>query len=386
MRYLSATSIFSGKEYLPSDSVLVLSKNNTIIDITTNTHIDTGNIEFYDGILCPGFVNTHCHLELSHLKTKIKQGTGIVDFGLEVIKQRNVIPEEEQVELMLEADKLMQNEGIVAVGDISNTSLSISTKCKSILFYHTFIELIALNPARANSVFNSGQELLQEYKKHNLSASLAPHAPYSVSYDLIKLITDFCSELNIPTSIHNQESIAENNFFLTKTGDYLRLYQTLNLPLDFFNATNKSSLLSIISSINKNTPTLLVHNTFSSLEDINIAQNTLNHLYWCICANANLYIEKSLPDLTKFTDQNCKLTIGTDSLASNHSLSVINEINTILTHQANTSLELVLKAATFNGAEFLGIENSYGSFETGKRPGINLITQKNKTYGVKKLG
>lgn len=386
MRYLSATSIFSGKEYLPSDSVLVLSENNTIIDITTNTHIDTGNIEFYDGILCPGFVNTHCHLELSHLKTKIKQGTGIVDFGLEVIKQRNFIPEEEQVELMLEADKLMQNEGIVAVGDISNTSLSISTKCKSILFYHTFIELIALNPARANSVFNSGQELLQEYKKHNLSASLAPHAPYSVSYDLIKLITDFCSELNIPTSIHNQESIAENNFFLTKTGDYLRLYQTLNLPLDFFNATNKSSLLSIISSINKNTPTLLVHNTFSSLEDINIAQNTLNHLYWCICANANLYIEKSLPDLTKFTEQNCKLTIGTDSLASNHSLSVINEINTILTHQANTSLELILKAATFNGAEFLGIENSYGSFEIGKRPGINLITQKNKTYGVKKLG
>lgn len=385
MRYLSATSIFSGKEYLPSNTVLVLSENNTITDIITNTQVDAGNIEFYDGILCPGFINTHCHLELSHLKNKIQQGTGIVDFGLEVIKQRNCIPEEEQIELMLEVDKLMQNEGIVAVGDISNTSLSISAKSKSKLFYHTFIELIALNPARANSVFNSGQELLNEYKKNNLSASLAPHAPYSASYELIKLITDLCSVSSSPTSIHNQESKAENDFFLTKTGDYLRLYQTLNLAIDFFYATNKSSLLSFIPNINKNTPTLLVHNTFSSMDDIRVAQQSHNHLYWCICSNANLYIEKSLPEITKFTEQNCKLTIGTDSLASNHSLSIINEINTILTHQPNTSLEVILKAATFNGAEFLGIDNIYGSFEIGKQPGVNLITQKDKTYEVKKL-
>lgn len=385
MRYLSATSIFSGKEYLPSNTVLVLSENNTITDVITNTHVDAGNIEFYDGILCPGFINTHCHLELSHLKNKIKQGTGIVDFGLEVIKQRNFIPEEEQIELMLEADKLMQNEGIVAVGDISNTSLSISAKIKSKLFYHTFVEVIALNPARASIVFNSGQELLKQYKNHNLTASLAPHAPYSASYELIKLITDLCSESSSPTSIHNQESKAENDFFLTKTGDYLRLYQTLNLAIDFFYATNKSSLLSIIPNINKNTPTLLVHNTFSSMDDIHVAQQSHNHLYWCICSNANLYIEKSLPEITKFTAQNCKLTIGTDSLASNHSLSIINEINTILKHQPNTSLEVMLKAATFNGAEFLGIDNIYGSFEIGKQPGLNLITEKDKTYEVKKL-
>ena len=385
MRYISAEQIFSGKEYLPTNTVLVVNDNGLIEDITIKENVEFVNIEHFEGIICPGFINTHCHLELSHLKNLIKQQTGIVDFGLAVIKHRNDFLMELQQEAMRLADKEMQTQGIVAVGDISNTNESIKIKQESNLYYHTFVELISLNPERANLVFDTGKQLLSEYIKAQLSASLAPHAPYSASLELIKKITDDCFQLNKPTSIHNQESKTENEFFNSKTGDYLRLYETIKISIDYFKATGTSSLQTIISSLNQKVNTLLVHNTFSSKEDIEIAKNVHQQLYWCLCPNANLYIENTLPDINLLNSNGCTLTIGTDSLASNSNLSIIDEINTILKHQPNSSLELLLNAATYNGAKFLGLENQYGILDRNKKCGINLIEGQPGNYSVKKL-
>ena len=385
MRYITATQIFSGIEYLPSDTLLVVNDNGFIEDITVKENIKSNTIEHFEGIICPGFVNTHCHLELSHLNNIIKQHIGIVDFGLGVMKHRNDFSIEIQEEAMHLADKEMQKQGIIAVGDISNTNSSIKAKLQSDLYYHTFVELIALNPERADLVFESGKKLLNEYISHNLSASIAPHAPYSTSRELIKKITDNCHQLNKPSSIHNQESQAENEFFNFKTGDYLRLYETINVSIDYFKASGKSSLQTIVSSFNNNVNTLLVHNTFSSKNDIDSALKQHQHLFWCLCPNANLYIENTLPDINLLVSNSCKLTIGTDSLASNSQLSLIGEINTILKHQPNTSLEVLLNAATYNGAKFLGIENQFGLLEKGKKCGINLIEGKTKNYSVRKL-
>jgi len=218
-----------------------------------------------------------------------------------------------------------------------------------------------------------------------LLSSLASLGPYSNSLELIKKISNDCFELNKPTSIHNQESKAENDFFSTKTGDYLRLYETINIPINYFKATGKSSLQTIISSFNKEVNTLLVHNTFTSKEDIEIVQKTHPQLYWCLCPNANLYIENTLPNIVLLNANNCILTLGTDSLASNSQLSIIDEINTILRHHPAISLDTLLQAATYNGAQFLGIENQFGLIEKNRNSGINLIGGYSGNYSVKKL-
>lgn len=385
MRFITANRVFSGKEFLANDTVLVLNDKNGIHDIISSDNLEKSAIEHFNGIICPGFINTHCHLELSHLKGIIKPHTGIVDFGLSVIKNRNELPIEFQQEAMQQADKEMQEQGIVAVGDISNTLNSIDVKKNSNLYYHTFIELIALNPERANSVFNDGVTLATEFEIHHLSNSLAPHAPYSASLELIAEITNACKFQKKPTSIHNQESKAENDFFKYKKGDYLRLYETLNIPIDYFKVTSKSSLQSVIENFNKEVNTLLVHNTFTNKEDVKIAQKLHSKLFWCLCPNANLYIENTLPDITLLNIGDCILTLGTDSLASNSKLSIIDEINCIINHQPQISLEILLKAATYNGAQFLGIDNEFGLLEKNKNSGINLIEGNSGNYSVKKL-
>ena len=385
MRFISATQLFSGKDFLDPDAVLVLNDNQTIDATISSNEVDVTKIEHFDGIICPGFINAHCHLELSHLKNAIPKHTGIVDFGLEIIKQRNVMPEGMQIEWMQQADADMFNEGIVAVGDISNTSLSIQPKSNSKLKYHTFVELIGLNPEKANIVFDAGRQILTQFIIKDLACSFAPHAPYSVSPLLIQYISQMCAETETPTCIHNQESEAENAFFKTKTGDYLRLYNVLKLTLDFFKATEKSSLESVLPYFNKNLKTQLVHNTFSSQHDVDFANKLHSNLFWCLCPNANLYIENTLPNIDALFKSNCTLTIGTDSLASNTNLSIINEINCILKHKPVIPLKTLLRAATYNGAQILGLENSLGSFEKDKKPGINLLQKKSTHYSITKI-
>ena len=165
----------------------------------------------------------------------------------------------------------------------------------------------------------------------------------------------------------------------------MRLYETIGLSIDYFNASGKSSLQTIITSLNNKVNTLLVHNTFSNKNDIEDVKKTHQQLFWCLCPNANLYIENTLPNISLLNANNCTLTLGTDSLASNHQLSIIEEINTILKHQPDISFETLLKAATYNGAQFLGIENEFGLLEKNKKSGLNLIEGTEGEYSVKKL-
>lgn len=385
MRFISATQLFSGKEFLPQNSVIVLNDKGKITDITTKESIEELNIECFEGIICPGFINAHCHLELSHLKGMIPKYTGIVDFGLGVIKHRNDKSIDEQIDIMKDADREMHQNGIVAVGDICNGNTSISVKQHSSIYYHSFIELIALNPERANQVFINGLSIKHEFKNAQLTSSLAPHAPYSCSTELIKKIANDCFAANLPTTIHNQESKAENDFFISKTGDYVRLYKELSLNIDFFDATDSTSLKSVIEFFNRNINVLLVHNSFTNQDDLSFATKTHSNLFWCLCAQANEYIERTMPPINLLFQNNCKLTLGTDSLASNNQLSIIEEINLLQQTHPDVLLEDLLKAATYNGADYLKIHDKFGLITTNKTPGINLITGNKGHCKVKRL-
>jgi cytosine/adenosine deaminase-related metal-dependent hydrolase len=385
MRYISAKQIFSGQSFLPSNTVIVLNDKNVVIDLIDKQQVNIEQTEHYNGIISPGFINTHCHLELSHLKNKISQKTGIVNFALDIIKNRNNINSELQLEAINNADQHMYEQGIVAVGDISNTTISLSKKKESAIYYHTFVELIGLNPEKADSIFEYGLDLTRQFTESHLSNSMVAHAPYTVSKELIERITNSCSQEKKPTSIHNQESVSENNFFISKRGDILNLYADLNIPIDFFNPTSKTSLQSILNVLNTDINTLLVHNTFTNAQDIEIANQIHKHLFWCLCPNANLYIENTLPNIELLLEMNCNLTLGTDSLASNADLSIIDEINTIKKYYPAIAIETLLQMATYNGAKFLGIENTFGSIKINTACGLNLITENRGLFEVKKL-
>lgn len=378
-----AKQLFTGTEMLNQDWVLVASQEGFIEDIIRYDAYDT-DIEFFEeGIITPGFINCHCHLELSHLKGKIEEGSGMVDFILQIIGKRCSYKEFLQ-DAIKAADYEMENGGIVAVGDICNTTDTIAVKQQSKLYYHNFIEVSGFSPTIAKERYN---QLVQVYEAFETTFpgqnSLVPHAPYSVSDKLFELVKKFSN--NKILSIHNQESEAENPFLSNKTGDFLRLYQMLNIDISFFKPTGKTSLQSVLQHL-KNNNTILVHNGYITDDDIKkieLINNTQQIQFWfCFCVLANRYIQNLLPHETLI--QNCSnhVVIGTDSLASNHSLSMLHELQFLHQQYPNVSIEHLLKAATHNGAKALGVDNLFGNLIKQKKPGIMLLKNLDSIYNL----
>jgi cytosine/adenosine deaminase-related metal-dependent hydrolase len=222
-------------------------------------------------------------------------------------------------------------------------------------------------------MFEFGLTILKLLNSFGLKGSLAPHAPYSTSVELIDAIAKYDKENNFPFSIHNQETEHETKFFFGQENDFKKLYDFLKLDISWFKAPGCSSLMSYIETI-KDQKAILVHNTFSDKQDLELAAK--KNCFFCFCPNANLYIENKLPDYNLFKNYTNTICFGTDSLASNGQLDLLSEANIIL-QNSNFSLEAVLQMLTFNGADALAIADDFGQLHVGKNAGLNLLDHTN---------
>ena len=266
-----ATQLFTGTELLEDQLVLITTKDGTIEAIVGIE--DAGDdIQSFEGIITPGFVNAHCHLELSHMKDMIPAHTGLQEFVKQIVSLRKV--EEHVIEEAIEkAEAEMLANGIVAVGDISNTLDTLAQKAKHNLAYYTFVELYDLDPTRAQDKMMAGLENQKAFEENCIRASLVPHAPYSVTHNLWKLLADHFGLHTI--SMHNQETPDENDFFKTKTGSFLGMYERTKVNLDFFEATGLSSLQSVLPIFKNAAASILVHNSFTDAADIAAVKNEM---------------------------------------------------------------------------------------------------------------
>ena len=282
---------------------------------------------------------------------------------------------EEILDAIERAGREMYENGIVAVGDISNKLDTKAHKESSPIRYYTFVEMFDfLQNEGAQKTFNMYKQVYNgQSDAGGNRKSCVPHAPYTVSPRLFSLLQEANADNDITVSIHNQETEHEDHFFLHKTGGFVEFYKSFGFPLNHFEATGKTSIHYALQQMNPHCRTLFVHNTMTGPEDIRAAHSWSDKVYWATCANANLYIENRMPCYQHFLDEGARMTIGTDSLTSNWQLSVLEEMKTIARFQSYVPFETLLRWATLNGAEALGFEKDLGSIEAGKKPGLNLL-------------
>jgi len=363
---------------LGQDHVLITDEHGKIEEIINSK--DAGDdVQQFEGVLSPGFINCHCHLELSHMKGLIPEETGLVDFVFKVVNERH-FPDEEILDAISKAEDEMLANGIVAVGDICNNTLTLPQKQKQNIAYYNFIEVSGWMPSVSQVRFERSlgvYHFFEESQKLKVKSqnSLSPHAPYSVSNELWDLISPHFE--NKTVTIHNQETNFEDLLFEKGEGGFTRMYDMMKMDTSFFKPTGKSSLQSYLHKLEKAKQVLLVHNTFTKEEDVVFASQESEvgsqKLFYCLCINANQYIEKATPPVDMLRKNNCQLVIGTDSLAGNWSLSVLDELKTITKHFPSIPLTGLLQWATINGAKALQMEDVLGSFEKGKQPGVLIL-------------
>lgn len=323
------------------------------------------------GILCPGFVNAHCHLELSHLAGKIPRHTGMVGFILALQKVRATVSDADRHAAILTAAQQMWDLGIQAVGDICNGTESLAAKkSHPQMTWHNFIELFGSNPEHADSLVERGQSVASEFGE--LPTSLTPHAPYSVSEALKTHLYKVAEGNNSLLSIHLLESKEEVQLFTTQDGPFLDFYRLIGQE---FQAAAYPDPLSYMQ---KDLPeaasgVIWVHNTEMNAEQVERAIHQSGPTPWlCLCPKANAFIHDQLPPQSVFGRPELakQICIGTDSLAGNDTLDLLEEIKTLQVHWHEIATATLLNWATLNGAKALGFDQTLGSFAPGKNPGI----------------
>lgn len=371
----TADIIYDGLGGAHTDTVLIMD-GEKVVGLESMADHDAATVDTMQGILLPGLINTHCHLELSHMKGVAPTGTGLLAFLNTVVNYRNVA--QEQIDAAIAAgDEEMQREGIVACGDISNKVDTAAVKGASPIRYYTFVEMFDFMQPHmtAGTIAQYKAVHAEQADQGGNRKSYVPHAPYTVSPELFDYIKK-SNDQQATVSIHNQETQHENDLFVAKKGGFADWYAGFDFKLDHFEATGQPSIQYALAHLNPDQRNLLVHNTMSTPADIASAHAWSDHIYWATCANANLYIENRLPDYTAFIEADARMTIGTDSLTSNWQLSIWEEIKTIRRYASYVPLELLTRWACHNGAAALGMDDELGSFEIGKSPGINLVSCK----------
>jgi cytosine/adenosine deaminase-related metal-dependent hydrolase len=371
MKRFSAQYIFTNSGPPLMRGIITADDEGKIIRVedTCGNLNENQSVEFYNGIIIPGFVNCHCHLELSHLKGAIGRGNGLGDFLISIRTSRDN-KTEDIIESAINADHYMYREGVNLCADICNTSLTFEIKKTSRICYVNLLEVFGIDPEKAGKRMEEIIKVAEAAKASGLIYFIVPHTAYSVSLPLFRLLKKITKD-NKVTSIHFMETEGEEKFLISHSGPLIKSYQETGLLPDTINVP-ENHLSTIMDEVNLSGNLILVHNTFADKKTVN-SVNKRGNTYWCLCPGSNLYIENKLPPVEMLKSEKCEIVTGTDSLASNTKLSILSEIKMLQENFPSVSLEELIRWATINGARALGQDKIYGSIESGKKPGLLLL-------------
>lgn len=371
MKYFSADVVYPICSEPIAHGIVVVHDNGVIEEVLRpeSVHVpDASQVVHFKGALCPGFVNAHCHLELSHMKGLVPEKTGLPRFIMQIVSRRNENAEMKMEAIRLADEEMWQN-GIQAVGDICNTADTLATKKESKIDYHSFVEVFSFDSSKADEVLAEGIRVANEYQQMGLKSTIVPHAPYSVSERLFAGIRKQQSQFPGSISIHNQETESENEMFVSGSGELVELFEKFGEDFSEFQPRFSSSLDYHIDQLPAQRA-VFVHNTMTQPHEFDMVKGKRSDVFWCACAWANRYIENQMPNVPMWFKKGAKVCVGTDSLASNHQLSILEELKLIQSQFPQLLLNQMLEAATLTGAKALQMENKKGSFQRGKLPGV----------------
>ena len=343
--------------------------------------------EINEGALVPGFVNGHCHVELSHLHTKFRKGTGMAGFIDQINELRDWAGRDKKMELVQKWMDKMWEDGVSAMADISNDDSSFEVKKSHPMYTRTFLEVFGSEPEMCQGVMADVTELNRIADAVGIDAAPTPHSCYTMSPQLLSASAAAGLERGY-ISYHSQESQEEEDLLRTGTGAMYenRKRSGMSTPP----VTGESSLKYFIDRLAdaKQAPydeqILLVHNVCLSQDDIDAAKKVMNNVYWTVCPLSNIFIHNALPPIPLMRANSLNIMLGTDSLSSNDDLDMVKEMYCLHDAFPEVPMAEILTWASLNGAAFLGKEDELGSVTPGKRPGIVLVSAMDKDGFVTK--
>jgi cytosine/adenosine deaminase-related metal-dependent hydrolase len=295
-----------------------------------------------DCVVAPAFVNAHAHLELGALRGKLCPGADFLSWIRRLISARAALtPQELENGLELAARELLRS-GTSLVADIDSLDCPDP---KLPLRRRRYVEVLdAQDPARTSAALARAQG----------QPHLAPHAPYTLRVAALHALGQSAAKRSTFFSIHWAETPEEEDYLESHAGPFAAL-----LPA----SAGGRGLERLADAGLLGSRTMLVHgNAATPLERARVAASgaTLVH-----CPGTHRWFARPRFDWAEWQAAGVELALGTDSLASNTSSSMRQELAWLRQDQPQLDPWRVHAAATLGGARAMGEQGRSGGLSAG---------------------
>lgn len=376
IKRIAAPFIYTSESVEPIINGFVEYDDNDGTVIRTGVCEDMSAEEVLPGAIVPGFVNAHCHIELSHLHGKFYKGSGMAGFIDQINALRDWAGRDVKVELTQKWMDRMWADGVSAMADISNDDSSFDVKAAHKMYTRTFLEVFGSEPEMCEGVMSDVTALNELADSKGIDAAPTPHSCYTMSPALLSA-SAAAGLAKGYVSYHSQESQEEEDLLISGSGAMYenRKRNGMSTPP----VTGESSLKYFIDRLADAMPApyvqhiLLVHNVCLKQDDIDAAKKVMRNVYWAVCPLSNIFIHNALPPIDLMRENGLAIAVGTDSLSSNDDLSMIKEIACLKENFPHVPMGEIFAWASLNGAKFLSKDDVLGSIAPGKKPGMVLV-------------
>ena len=330
-----------------------------------------------DVVILPSLVNAHTHLELSYLRGVIPRATRFLDWIRAVMAARRAYVDPADPVILSAARRgiaASRAAGTGLIGDISNTLVTMPLLQEAGVGAHVFHELLGFNAPDPDARVAAARGAIDAACRTApaVRASLAPHAPYSVSPALLAAIRrDLDAHPDAVSTIHAAESPEEVAFLESGTGGWKDLLIELGVWADSWRAPGVSPVGYLDAAGYLASRVLVVHGVQCGGDDlrrIKAAGATL-----VSCPRSNQYVGVGDPPLADFYASGVNVAFGTDSLASVEDLSIFGELAAARRLAPGVPAARLLESATLTGARALGFGGEWGSIEAGKQASLIAV-------------
>lgn len=328
------------------DKIILVDDNNVIVDVLNHDKHRNYDQSFYlNGILFPSFVNSHSHLELSHLKLSHQAPKNLWDWILFVIQRKRDLTYDEMISSMALGEKFFYNNHIGIVGDIRSL-LPQGPFFKGFLRGRIFFEVLGY----LDELFDSKLNNLEKFLLTNFEfKGISIHSFYTTPLSKAKKIIQLAENLSLPLAIHLGETVEETELLFNNiTKGFHKIFPSSEFEKNHFHGYGE-----LIEGINLSSKTLLIHCVELTKKDLLTVKK--RNLSIILCPSSNLYWKEKLPDFPFIVENDIRFALGTDSHLTNSCLDLIEDAK-ILFSMTNGDINVakkILYALTYGGRELL---------------------------------
>ncbi len=336
-------------------------------------------VQFPGCAIIPGLVNAHSHLELTHFPSwKLRKGVDYsprtyVDWIIQVIKIRRALTRQEREQSVAEGIRISRESGTTAVGEIVSDPSLISSYSGSRLTGRLYLEALGHDDVHCEQVLSRIAGCLDGNHDWQFRLGVSPHTPHTLSSRFFRILEEFARQRSLPLAVHLAESRAEVDFLFDSTGPIAdKLYPFVGWQ-EHVPRPRRTTPAAYLDSLGILSPgTLAIHCVHVTPADVEILRQ--RGVTVVLCPRSNDRLDHGAPPVHLLKKAGIPLALGTDSLASNDSLSMLDEVRFLLERFPGefTAAE-ALRLITLGGGQALGISDEVGSLEPGKRADFLVV-------------